>query len=129
MAIVVDASAIVELLLRTQPGERVEAAMRAEPAYAPSLIDAEIVSAVARLERKGVIAPRDAAAIIERWAKATVIRVDTSGLIADVWRRRTSMSTYDAFYIALAERIDGTLVTGDRRLAGSPGIGVPLLVV
>lgn len=129
MPLVVDASAIVELLLRTKAGERVEAAMRAEPAYAPSLIDAEVVSAVARLERTGILDARSAAEIVERWSKSAVIRVDPTFLIPDVWKRRKSMSTYDAFYVALAAKIKGTLVSGDRRLAASPGIDVPILVV
>ena len=34
---------------------------------------------------------------------------------------RTNVAAYDATYIALAEGLDCTLVTGDARLAGSPG--------
>ncbi|MCO5314822.1 MAG: type II toxin-antitoxin system VapC family toxin [Solirubrobacterales bacterium] len=41
-----------------------------------------------------------------------------------------SMTAYDAAYGALALRLGGTLVTGDRRLAGSAGMaGIPVTVL
>ncbi|WP_200919484.1 hypothetical protein [Microbacterium sp. Leaf288] len=39
------------------------------------------------------------------------------------------LSTYDAGYVALAERLGGTLLTGDRRIASARVAGCPIEVV
>jgi len=38
-----------------------------------------------------------------------------------VWELRGSVSSYDAWYVALAEGFDAGLITLDRRLAAAPG--------
>ncbi len=42
-------------------------------------------------------------------------------LLARCWELRGNLTTYDAAYVALAEALDTTLLTGDRRLARAPG--------
>ncbi len=42
-------------------------------------------------------------------------------LTARAWELRENLSTYDAGYVALAERLDATLITGDSRLAHATG--------
>ena len=45
-------------------------------------------------------------------------------VLADaVWRHGHNLSSYDAAYVALAERLGAPLITGDARLARAPGIG------
>jgi len=39
------------------------------------------------------------------------------------WQLRDNVRGYDALYVALAEALDATLVTLDRRLSTAPGIG------
>ncbi len=42
-------------------------------------------------------------------------------LIGRIWELRSTISVYDAWYVALAERLSTSLVTTDRRLAGANG--------
>lgn len=39
-----------------------------------------------------------------------------------VWQLRDTVTSYDAWYIALAEQLDVDLVTVDQRLARAPGV-------
>ena len=38
-----------------------------------------------------------------------------------IWELRDNVTAYDAAYIALAEALDGALLTRDERLASAPG--------
>ncbi len=42
-------------------------------------------------------------------------------LLARCWELRDNLTIYDASYVALAEALDVTLLTGDGRLARAPG--------
>ena len=48
-------------------------------------------------------------------------RVDHSPLLERCWQLRENLTVYDAAYVALAEALQATLVTGDRRLARASG--------
>lgn len=50
-------------------------------------------------------------------------------LLHRIWQLRANVSAYDAVYVALAEALSDVLVTGDRRLARVPGLGVAIEVV
>ena len=43
-------------------------------------------------------------------------------LVWRVWELRSNLTTYDASYVALAERLGCTLVTLDARIARAPGL-------
>jgi predicted nucleic acid-binding protein len=42
-------------------------------------------------------------------------------LLARCWELRDNLSVYDASYVALAEALGASLLTGDQRLAGAAG--------
>ena len=42
-------------------------------------------------------------------------------LLPRCWELRDNLTTYDAAYVALAEALEATLLTGDRRLAHAAG--------
>ena len=46
-----------------------------------------------------------------------------------VWELRDNLSVYDSWYVALAESLDTTLVTADRRLAHAAGPRCPVVAV
>lgn len=52
-----------------------------------------------------------------------------SPLLGGAWAHRHNVSTYDALYVALAARLRCGVLTADRKLAGAPGLGVPVTVV
>ncbi len=43
-------------------------------------------------------------------------------LLIRCWELRDNLTVYDASYVALAEVLDVTLLTGDGRLARAPGL-------
>jgi predicted nucleic acid-binding protein len=42
-------------------------------------------------------------------------------MLVRIWELHANLTPYDAAYVALAETIDATLVTADRRLSLAPG--------
>jgi predicted nucleic acid-binding protein len=121
--IVLDASAVVELLLDTVTGRRV--AIRIEDAaiglHAPHLLDVEVVSALRRLVRDGTLDDEEAQAAIGDLMALDLQRHSHEALLERAWDLRANVTIYDAAYVALAEALDATLLTCDSRLARAPG--------
>jgi predicted nucleic acid-binding protein len=117
--IVLDASAAIELLLRSSNGELVEALIEDpdETLHAPHLLDVEVTQVLRRLCRDGTVSAKRAALALDRYAELRIARYDHSPLLARVWSLRDSLTAYDASYVALAERLAARLVTFDERLA------------
>lgn len=129
--IVLDASAVVELLLDTIVGRRVailidDAAMGL---HVPHLLDVEAVSALRRFARDGVIADDEAEAAIEHLMALDFQRHSHEGLLERAWALRKNLTAYDAMYVALAEALDATLLTCDGRLARASGVKARVEVV
>ena len=119
-----DASAIVELLLGTRLGRAV-AARLADPSvglHAPHLLDVEVAQALRRYVREGEVESADAAAALEHLRALDIERHAHEPLLARIWALRENLTAYDATYVALAEALDTTLLTCDRRLARAPGL-------
>ena len=129
--IVLDASAIVELLLDTTAGRRV-AILIDDPALAihvPHLADVETISVLRWFAREHVIEDDEADSAIADLLALDLQRHSHEGLLERAWAMRQNVTAYDAVYIALAEALDATLVTCDRRLARAPGTKVRVEVV
>jgi predicted nucleic acid-binding protein len=120
---------MVELLLRSPAAQAVEAAILDRDTFAPELLDVEVMSALARLEREGELEPRLAGNALSVLLAAPVTRVPHAGLIMDAWTRRHNLSSYDSIYVALAARLGCPLITGDGRLARAPGLGITVTLV
>ncbi len=119
--IVLDASAVVELLLGTAAGQLVLARLDDAHgiAHAPHLLDVEVVQALRRYDRL-LPAPRIAHAL-QLFDDLGIHRHEHAILLPRVWQIRENLTAYDATYIALAEALDLPLVTRDRRLAKVTG--------
>src|SRR5688500_8561607 len=121
--IVLDASAIVELLLGTVRGRAV--ALRiADPSvglHVPHLADVEVAQAIRRYEREGELEPGEASSAIAALGDLDVQRHSHEPLLRRVWTLRDTLTAYDAVYVALAEGLDATLVTCDAKLARGMG--------
>jgi len=129
LSVVLDASAAVELLLRTPAGGRAEAALRGNRVIVPAHFDAEVFSAFGRLVRGGNPEERLVEPILEELARAPFIRYTLQPLLAAAWRLRHNLSLRDALYVTLARRLEASLVTADARLADAPGLGVVVNLV
>ncbi|WP_214369060.1 type II toxin-antitoxin system VapC family toxin [Pseudonocardia sp. H11422] len=117
---VVDASAIVELLLRTPAGERVGELLAGRVLVAPAHLDAEVFSALARLARADPGERPHVPARLHRLARAPVTRHSCRPLLTGAWALADNVAARDALYVELARRLDLPLLTCDARLAGVP---------
>jgi predicted nucleic acid-binding protein len=121
--IVVDASALLEFLLQTSIGIRVEARLLRDndELHAPHLVDVEVVQGLRRLVRMGEVSSARADEAIADLADLDLHRHLHVDLLSRAWKLRDNVSAYDAMYVALAEAIDSPLVTCDGPLANAPG--------
>jgi len=118
---VVDASAIVDLLIRSDPGERVRRRLSADTHAAlvtVAHLDAEVFSGLARLHRAGEVTAAEVEQLLRRLARLDVRRMPINGeLLAAAWRLRDNVSARDALYVAAARGLGCSLLTTDERLA------------
>lgn len=122
--IVLDASAVVELVLATAAGRRI-ASRIADPALAlhvPHLLDVEVAQALRRCVASGDIQSDDAVLAIAALRDLPLERHGHDALLDRVWALRRNLTAYDAVYVALAEALGAVLVTCDRKLARAPGV-------
>ena len=121
--IVVDASAILELLLQTDLGARVEARLVREAArwHAPALLDTEVLQGLRRLLRQGALDAARAGQAVGDLMDLELVRHGHVDLGPRIWELRSTHTAYDATYVALAEALDASLVTCDRPLSRSHG--------
>jgi len=128
---VLDASALVELLIGTPRGLRVaeELEDEEESIHMPHLADVEVASALRRLVAAGAISERVAAEAIEDLQDLGMDRHAHDPLLERIWELRRNVSAYDAAYVALAEVLDAPLLTCDRRLKRASGIRAHIQVM
>jgi len=117
--IVVDASALLEALLRTPAAAAVERRLF-EPGqrlHAPHLLDVEVAQVVRRYAANGAIEPERGRTALVDLADFPIRRYPHGFLLSRVWQLRYNLTAYDAVHVALAEALDAPLLTRDRRLA------------
>ena len=124
--IVIHASAAVLALMND--GEA-RAMLAVEAVVCPHLVDSEVVHALRGQVLRGDLDAGAAERMIDVWQRLGVERVGVSGLLGRVWGLRENLSAYDATYVALAEALEGPLVTADGRLARAPGPQCTITVV
>lgn len=121
MAIVVDASVLVDVFLRSPRAGVIIERLAHEILHAPVTIDAEIVHA---LRRKWIATAIDGAVAADALAALRVTPIHRHPVIAlteRMWSLPNNVTAYDAAYVALAEAIDVPLLTRDLRLSRSTG--------
>lgn len=121
--IVVDASAVVELLRRTEAGARVAEWVSDERStlHAPHLIALEVTQALRRLSSRGLVSSTRARGALEDLADIDLVRHRHEPLLPRIWELRENLTAYDAAYVALAEALAAPLMTMDERIARAPG--------
>lgn len=121
--IVVDASAILEWLLRTPAAAAVERRLFAgkDTLHAPHLLDVEIAHVLRRYALAGDVSAARGSDALEDLGDLSLHRYPHDALLPRVWELRRNLTAYDAIYVALAEALDAPLLTRDRRLAAASG--------
>jgi predicted nucleic acid-binding protein len=110
--IVVDASALLEFLLQTELGARVEARLfrDGDELHASHLVDVEIVQGLRRLVRTGELSSRRADEAIADLTDLDLHRHAHLDLLGRAWKLlRDNITAYDAMYVTLAEAIEAPI--------------------
>lgn len=117
---VVDASALVDLLLGNELGVAVQRRLSGHALHAPAHADAEALSALGRLSRAGMLEPPVVEVLLSRLTEAPIQRHPVAALMLGAWARREQLRLADALYVELAADLGLALVTTDRRLSAVP---------
>ena len=125
--IVADASVLVVALADDGPdGDQARARLRGEQLTVPELADLEIASVLRRQMKAGILNARRARLALDDLAALPARRAPHRPLLPRCWELRDNLTIYDAAYVALAEAMNTTLLTGDQKLARPPGPQCPI---
>ncbi len=120
--VVIDASAMVDLLVGSPVAAAVAERLRAHELHAPAHFDAEVLSALGRLNRAGHIVADETEARIDRLAGAPIERHSLAELVSGAWQRRHDLRLVDAFYVEPACLLEVRIVTTDGGFAAACGV-------
>jgi predicted nucleic acid-binding protein len=115
--VVADASVLVDLLAGTEVAPAVRARLVNAVLHAPAHLDAEVLSALGRLNRAGELETVGVEAALVHLAALPLTRHDLPPLVAGAWARRADLRLLDALYVELAARLGVRVLTTDQRLA------------
>ena len=122
MNVVVDASVLVAALADPGPtGRWAEAVVAAGSLAAPHLVMVEATNVLRRLEHAQSLSRPEAAAAQRDLSNLAIELFDFAPFSERIWDLRASVTSYDAWYVAVAEALDVPLATLDRRLSRAMG--------
>jgi predicted nucleic acid-binding protein len=120
--IVVDASVLAPALVDdAEDGDRARAEIAGQDLAAPHLVDCEVASVIRRACLRGDVSPRRATQALDDLADMPILRFPHTDFLTRIWELHPTLTPYDAAYVALAEVLESTLITADRRLARASG--------
>jgi predicted nucleic acid-binding protein len=121
--IVVDASALLEALLRTPAAAAVEERLfdRRQTLHAPHLLDLEVAQVLRRYAMTGLVHADRCRMALSDLADFPLHRYAHEFMLPRIWELQANLTAYDAAYVALAEALDAPLLTRDEGLAAAPG--------
>ncbi|MGI9017970.1 MAG: type II toxin-antitoxin system VapC family toxin [Euzebya sp.] len=122
MTLVVDASLVVAALVDSgEDGIWAEQVLATDDLAAPYLMQVEATNILRRGSLAGHISDETASAAHDDLLDLRVALFAYEPFAPRIWQLRTNLTAYDAWYVAVAEQLDGPLATLDRRLAHAPG--------
>jgi predicted nucleic acid-binding protein len=125
--LVVDASCLYEVLVGAPGAEAIRRRLAADGDHAaPHIVDVEVFGVVRREHRNGRLDRTEAAQAVEDLESWPGERFGHRVLLPRAWELRDTVRGWDAMYVALAEALDATLVTTDRRLSSAKGPHCPI---
>ena len=130
MSVVVDASVCVAALVDGGPeGRWAERLVAEHTLSAPQLVLVESTNVLRRLLTNGKLSDLDASTAQRDLLSLPMDLYPFEPLARRVWALRHNLSSYDAFYVVLAEVLEMPLATLDRRLVNAPGPRCEFLLV
>lgn len=119
MTLVVDASAVAEILVGSARGSAAALLLADHVLIAPSHLSAEVASVVRGWSLGGHVTDDQALALLADFVDLGVEPIDMADLLPEVWSLRHNLTAYDALYVVLARATDCRLLTLDSRLASA----------
>lgn len=122
MSIVIDSSVVVAALVDSGPhGIWAEDVLASNSLYGPELVRAEATNILRRLERAKQITTPEANAAHEDLTQLEIELFAFDPFADRIWRLRHDVTSYDAWYVALAEALTLPLATLDEPLSRAKG--------
>ncbi len=119
MTLVVDASAVAEILFGTESGQRAAALIDGHELLAPQHLTAEVASVIRGWSLGQQITEEQALRAFRELDALGVEQVPTMSMLPAVHALRHNVSASDAMYVVLARAAECSLLTLDVRLAAS----------
>jgi predicted nucleic acid-binding protein len=120
--LIVDATCLYEIVADTQQAEGIRARLAEDQDHAaPHVVDVEVLNVIRRHELEGRLDATAATQAVDDLHAWPGERFGHRGLLERAWDLRHNVRGWDAFYVALAEALDGTVLTLDHRLARANG--------
>jgi predicted nucleic acid-binding protein len=122
LSAVIDASVLVAALVDSGPrGKWSERILAVGPLHAPESARVEAANILRRLERLNEITTAEANAAYEDLMQLDMELYSFDPFADRIWELRHNVTSYDAWYVAVAEAIRLPLATLDQRLARLTG--------
>lgn len=119
MTLVVDASAVAEILFGTEAGRRAAALIDDHELLAPQHLTADVASVIRGWSLGRHITDEQALRAFREFEALGVEQVPMMSTLPAVYALRHNVSAYDAMYVVLARAAQCSLLTLDARLAAS----------
>jgi len=128
---VFDASVLVDALVVAGPaGDDAREVLRDRSVlHVPSIFAAEATSAIRSMQARGDVRPGLARGAVSKIKVVQTVQYPFEPFLDRVWELRDNLTVYGGWYVALAESLDTSLVTADRRLAQAAGPRCPVVEV
>jgi predicted nucleic acid-binding protein len=125
---VVHSSVLVAALIDTGPhGAWAEEVLATGSLHAPELARAEATNILRRLERAKLITTPEANGAQEDLMQLDIDLFSFEPFADRIWELRDNVTSYDAWYVALAEALKVPLATLDEGLSKSNGVACEFL--
>lgn len=129
MTTVVDVSVFIAALVDSGTEGRWAESTLAEGALAgPELVLVEASNVLRRLERAGHLSRLEAAGAHQDLLRLDLRLFPFAPFAARVWALRDNLTSYDAWYVALAEALNCPLITLDKKLVRASGPKCEIIV-
>ncbi|MFF2052226.1 type II toxin-antitoxin system VapC family toxin [Leifsonia sp. NPDC058194] len=119
MTLVVDASAVAEILFGTEAGRRAAALIDGHDLLAPQHLTAEVASVIRGWSLSQQITEEQALRAFREFDALGIEQVPMMAMLPAAHALRHNVSAYDAMYVVLARAAQSSLLTLDARLAAS----------
>jgi predicted nucleic acid-binding protein len=128
LSVVIDSSVLVAALVDSGPdGDWAEDVLASGSLQAPELVLAEATNIFRRLERARLISTPEANSAQDDLMQLDIELFPFEPFASRTWELRHNVTSYDAWYVALAEALELPLATLDEPLSKSNGLACKFL--